>query len=196
MNRRSIAEFKALVVALYGEKAFRKSALNIRDGAGVFDRVLGDGRYRRVLEIGTYKGISTAYIAQFVDRVITIDLEVGKLETNGETFDRESFWANMGATNIELKLVSGYNEKAEFIRGLPVKAFDLAFIDAGKNDIADDFNLVQHCGTVLFHDYDRRGKPELDAVYNFVNALPKHEIEVLDIFALWRLGAGGWGGDD
>jgi hypothetical protein len=38
---------------------------------------------------------------------------------------------------------------------------------------------------VLFHDYDRRGGPGEDHVADFVDSLPKHQIEKLDIFALW-----------
>lgn len=177
------AAFKAEVAALVGPKVFGKSAMNIRDGAGVFDRVLGGGRYRRVLEIGTYKGVSTAYLARLCERVITLDLLHGKLEHNGESFDRAEFWRRMGvADRIELHLLAQPGDKAALIKGL---AFDMAFIDGGKNDIADDFAMVKHCGAVLFHDYDYRAGPGVNAVYDFVNSLPKARVQIMDIFALW-----------
>ncbi len=44
---------------------------------------------------------------------------------------------------------------------------------------------MRKCGTVLFHDMDKRGRPELDYVYDFVRSLPPEQVEVIDIFALW-----------
>lgn len=168
---------------IVGDEGLKRSVLSIRDGAGVFDKVLGGGEFKRVLEIGTLRGISAAYMAQFVERVDTIDLASGRLEQLGVSFDRYKFWEALGVDNVVLHLVEDDREKAEVIRGLD---FDLAFIDGGKNDIATDFALVKHCGAVLFHDVDRRGKPELDAVYDFVMALPPEQVERTDIFALWR----------
>lgn len=179
-------EFKRKVTEIAGEQAFHLSALRIRDGAGVLDYVLGAGRYRTVLEIGTYRGVGTAYIAGFVDKVITIDLKEGRLEKEDPSFDRAAFWRSMGAENIELCLVSSNEDKAKLIRSLE---FDLAFIDGGKNDIAEDFAMVSRCGAVLFHDYDDRGQPALNAVYDFVNALPRGEVQVMDLFALWTKAA-------
>lgn len=179
----NIADFKARVEAYGGPGVFSRSALSIRDGAGVFERVLGSGAYPRVLEIGTYRGVGTAYIAQFCELVTTIDLNHGKREINGEDFDRHAFWEAMGVSNIALRLVADVQEKAEVIRSIE---FDLAFIDAGKHDIAEDFAFVRHCGAVLFHDYDyREGPGDLNSVYDFVNSLPKDQVEVMDIFALW-----------
>jgi len=171
------------IVELYGPKTLRKSALNIRGGAGVFERVLAGKGYKTVLEIGTYKGCATAEIARYVERVITIDLKHGKLEANRERWDRWGFWASLDVENIHLRLVSDDKEKAEFVNGLD---FDFAFIDGGHNDadVRFDFDLVKRCCCVLFHDYAAMpGKP--NSVFNFVNTLPSDQIEVLDIFALW-----------
>ena len=179
------AAFKLRISAIAGPNVFRKSALNIRDGAGVLERVLGTGRYRRVLEIGTFKGATAAFMAQFCEHIDTIDLEYGRLEQLGETFDHRAFWDAAGSDNIELHLVRGAVEKAALIAELN---FDLAFIDGGKNDVARDFASVKHCGAVLFHDYASRGQRSLDAVYNFVNGLPQEQVKIMDIFALWRAG--------
>lgn len=174
----------AKIRELHGDKFLSKSALSIRDGAGVFEKVLGDGQYQTVLEIGTYRGVSAAEMSRYCDKVITIDLKHGKREINGETFDRYAFWRSLGISNIDLHLIKDDVEKARLIEGLQ---FDFAFID-GAHDatVANDFELVKRCGTVLFHDIDRRGRPELDYVIDFVESLPKHQIEVIDIFALWR----------
>lgn len=171
------------ILALYGEDLLRKSALSIRRGAGVFKRVLKGKGYRSALEIGTYRGVAAAEIAQYVGRVVTIDLKHGKLERMGEAFDRHAFWESLGVRNVELRLVEDDAEKRALVGALD---FDFAFIDGAHDEtVRDDFELVKRCGRVLFHDYDSRGKPELDYVYDFVNTLPKGEIEVLDIFALW-----------
>lgn len=177
---------KDRIVARYGERFLRKSALSIRDGEGVFREVLGDGRYRTALEIGTYKGVSAACMAQFCERVITIDLKRGKLEMNGEDHDRAWFWGSLGIDNIEFHAVADDAEKAQLINGME---FDFAFID-GAHDafgVRADFDLVKRCGAVLFHDYDDSG-PKLEKrndVYRFVNTLPKGQLRVIDIFALW-----------
>jgi len=171
------------IVTMYGEKTLSKSAMRIRGGAGVFEQVLSGKGYRTVLEIGTYKGCATAEISQYVDRVVTIDLLHGKIETNRERWNRRAFWGTLGVDNVHLCLVADDAEKTRLVNSLD---FDLAFVDGAHDGpgVALDFDLVKRCGRVLFHDYSPRpGKPQ--DVYDFVNTLPKEQIEVLDIFALW-----------
>jgi predicted O-methyltransferase YrrM len=177
--------FGQRIADMYGASVLHKSVLSIRDGGGVFERVLGSGRFKTVLEIGTYRGVSAAEMSRYCERVITIDLKHGKLERMGETWDRQEFWRSLGVENVELQLVNDDAEKAALINGLE---FDFAFIDGAHDDpnvIRRDFELVKRCGTVLFHDVDSRGRPELDYVYDFVMSLPKHQVQVFDIFALW-----------
>lgn len=177
------------IVELHGTKMLRKSAMRIRAGDGVFERVLSGNGYRTVLEIGTYRGCSSAEIAQHVGRVVTIDLKRGRLEQNGEAFDREAFWQSLGVSNIELVLVTDDAEKKAVVDRLE---FDLAFID-GAHDAAGvrlDFELVKRCGRVLLHDADdnRLRETRQDAsncVFEFIDTLPKDEVEFLGIFALW-----------
>lgn len=171
------------IVSLYGPAVMKRSAMNIRDGAGVFERVLSGKGYRTALEIGTYRGVSAAEMSQFCERVVTIDLFDGRLESLGESCDREAFWNSLGIHNVELKLVHDDAEKRRFVDALD---FDFAFIDgAHDHRVKDDFEMVKRCGHVLFHDYDKRGGPDTDIVYDFINTLPKEQIEVMDIFALW-----------
>jgi predicted O-methyltransferase YrrM len=174
---------KDVILDKFGAGALKRSALNIRDGEGVFRDVLGRGRYRHVLEIGTYKGASAACMAQFCDRVTTIDLYHGRLEQLGEPWDRHQFWRGLGVGNIELRLVEDDAEKAAVVEALD---FDFAFIDGAHDQrVRSDFELVKRCGTVLFHDYDRRGTKEKDQVADFIDTLPREQIEKIDIFALW-----------
>lgn len=166
----------------FGTPGLLKRSVFAFPGSGaILDRVLGDFRDSTVLEIGTYRGVSAAYIATRCKSVVTIDLSHGQLERDGETFDRYAFWKHMGADNIELLLVEDDAEKASAIATLE---FDLAFIDGGAVNVADDFALVSRCGAVLFHDYDKVKTRKV--VYDFVNALPPAEIEVMGMFALWR----------
>lgn len=175
---------KDLVVANFGEGALRKSALSIRDGAGVFESLLKGKGFKTVLEIGTYRGVSAAEISKYCDKVITIDLEEGQLERTDVSFSRSKLWRTLGITNIELMLVKDNEHKTELINSLE---FDFAFVD-GAHDagVNLDWELVKKCGAVLFHDYDTTGRPHLSHVYNLVNSLPPEEVKIIDIFAYWN----------
>jgi predicted O-methyltransferase YrrM len=171
------------IAALYGERFLRKSALSIRDGAGVFEWALAGKGFGTVLEIGTYRGVAAAEMSRYCDRVITIDLQHGKMESMGQSFNRHELWSALGITNIELILVRDDAHKAKIVNGLQ---FDFAFVDGAHDQtVKDDFALVKRCGNVLFHDYDDRGQKHLNYVYDFVNSLPRHQVQVNDIFALW-----------
>ncbi len=182
------------IIATYDQHMLRKSVLSIRGGGGVLQAVLGGGQYKRALEIGTYRGVGAAEISQYVEHVDTIDLRFGKIEINRRdgrdaidmTHDREAFWRSLGIDNISLHLISSEDEKAQIIAGLD---FDFALIDGAHDDpaiVRNDFELVKHCGAVLFHDVDWRSKPEQNIVVDFVASLPQHEVTYIDIFALWR----------
>src|SRR5688572_941642 len=127
------------IVALYGTDILHKSVISIRGGAGVLTEVLQGGKYRTVLEIGTYRGVGAAEISQYVERVITIDLKHGKLERLGETHDRHAFWRSLGIDNIEFIGVDDDAEKARVVNALD---FDFALID-GAHDatVKNDFEL-------------------------------------------------------
>lgn len=183
-KRKAITNMRNKIVSLYGEKTLRKSAMNIRGGAGVFKRLLNGKGFRTALEIGTYKGCAAAEMAQYVDRVITIDLKHGKLETNGDKWDRKEFWKSLGVENVELVLVADNTEKAAVIKAFE---FDFAFIDGAHDaSVKDDFAMVKKCGNVLFHDADDNGPGRPNCVYEFLQTLPKDQIKVIDIFAYWQ----------
>ena len=163
------------IVALHGETCLRRSALRIRDGAGAFEWAMKGRGYRTALEIGTYRGASAAEMAQFCDRVITIDLKHGQLTID---FDRHAFWRSLGVENIDLHLVADDREKAALIAGLD---FQFAFVDGAHDErVNADFAMVRRCGNVLFHDYEPGGH-----VARLVDGLPAHEVQTRDIFALW-----------
>lgn len=183
------------IIATYDRHILRKSVISIRGGAGVIPKLLGSGKYKTALEIGTYRGVGAAEMSQFVEKVITIDLKHGKLEHNANRGDatdskhnRQAFWASLGIDNIEFIAVEDDAEKADVVQKLE---FDFALID-GAHDatVKNDFELVRRCGSVLFHDYDPRGHTEKDHVFTFVNTLPKAQLTQMDIFCLWQAPGG------
>jgi predicted O-methyltransferase YrrM len=172
------------IIALYGPHVLKKSVISIRGGAGVIPEVLNNGCFKTALEIGTYRGVGAAEMSQCCEKIITIDLKRGKLELANEHWDRRIFWDSLGITNIEFHAIADDYEKAELVAGLE---FDFALID-GAHDatVARDFELVKRCGTVLFHDADRRGSPQKDYVIDFIESLPQDQVTYHDIFALWQ----------
>lgn len=173
-----IEEFAARLCEFGGKGLVKKSAF--RDGAAVLQQVLTERKVSTALEIGTYRGVSAAWISRFVGRMTTIDLVDGRAERKGEKVEREALWSAMGINNIALRLVRDDAEKAEMIRSL---AFDFAFIDGDHTGDAParDFELVKQCGNVLFHDYGAR-----NGVTSFVRSLPQDQVRIIGIFAHWR----------
>lgn len=179
------------IVEMYGIAALKRSAIGLPGGVETFERVLSGKGYRTVLEIGTYRGASAAVMSQYCEKVITFDLKNGRLESLGESCDRPAFWASLGINNIELRLVDNDEDKRRQIETLD---FDLAFIDGGHDGgaVAFDFSITKRCGRVLFHDADdnrkRAHKPKVaeNHVFEFIDALPKDQVEFMDIFAMWQ----------
>lgn len=170
---------KEKIVNSYGEGILSRSAIRLRDGDAIIEQILTANKYNHILEIGTFRGATSALMSRYCQRLTTIDLRAGWIESAGGSFDRHGFWKGLGITNINFIIVQSDEEKARIIRELD---FDFAFIDGdhSRRSAANDFEMVKKCGTVLFHDYD--GKNE---VSQFVNSLPANEISVMDIFALW-----------
>ncbi len=171
------------IAALHDQHMMRRSCLSIRRGAGVIGLVLSGKGFRTALEIGTYRGVGAAEISQYVDQVITIDLRYGRRQQLGEKMDPRDLWRELGITNIEFVEVEDNSEKWGRMANM---AFDFAFLDGAKDpSIAEDFARVKHCGHVLIHDNERRGKPELDHVVDFIDSLPPSQVKKMDLFAYW-----------
>lgn len=174
---------RAMIERLHGEATLKRSALRLPGGEETLARVLAGKGYRHALEIGTYRGCSTAAMAQHVEHVTTIDLRHGYVEREGG-FDRLAFWHSLGLHNIRFMQVTDDADKARMVAALD---FDFAFIDGGHDaaSVRCDFDIVKRCGRVLFHDYDTSGRPGRHHVYDFVNELPADEVEIIGEFAMW-----------
>lgn len=174
-----MSEFHSRAAGYAAAELMRKSALGIADGAEIIREFMPE-RCKHIVEIGTYRGVTAAFLSQFADAVTTIDLKNGKMEWDGQMFDRVRFWEAMGAGNINLRLVENEWQKADLVAGLD---FDFAFIDGDHRyqGVAADFEMTRRCGRVLFHDYS-----EGNDVFRFVNTLPGHQVRSRGIFAYWQ----------
>lgn len=107
-------------------------------------KLLNDKKPARILEIGTLKGVSSAYLSLFAD-VTTLDIK--------HYPETDILWEYIGSKDkIDFRLVRDDEHKAEIVNDLD---FDFAFIDGmhSYESVKSDFNLVKKCGKVLFHDY-------------------------------------------
>jgi len=122
-----------------------------------------------VVEIGTYRGISTAYIAQFVNKVYTFDVidyvEKYKVWDDAEVRNKITFYLIKGRYGNVIKNHEGEfpaNPKAIDIKPiLDNIKFDFAFVDGRHSygNVKADFELVKKCGRVLFHDVAPKFSP-------------------------------------
>lgn len=122
-----------------------------------------------IVEIGTFRGISTAYMAQFIKKVYTFDVI--------DYSEKYKIWDDIGVRNrITFYLIKGRdgnvikNHEGEFPanpKAVDIKPildsikFDCAFVDGrhSKRDVKADFELVKRCGRVLFHDVAPKSSP-------------------------------------
>lgn len=129
------------------------------------------------LEIGTYHGITAVILSQFFDRVICVSVD-----ENPAKLMKHDIVRHLGITNIRFFDVKTNAEKAELIKKLD---FSFCYSDGDHtNDTQADFDLVKHCGRVLFHEY----WPIQAPVWNLVNSLPQDEVTraQFDCFAYWE----------
>jgi SAM-dependent methyltransferase len=129
---------------------------------------------KHILEIGTFRGPSTALLAHYADHVTTIDIQ--------PYYESVPVWVYFGVGHkIQAVIVDGNDSKAELIGTLD---FDFAFVDADHmyEGAKLDFNLVKKCGRVLFHDY---GDPRF-GITKLVDELPRTEVTIDAPFAYWE----------
>ncbi len=160
------------------EKEFREFFENIRINTAV--------------EIGTYKGVSTAYIAKFANRVFTFDI--------ADYPEKYKVWKDLGVENkIYFYVIKGKdanfqgkfkpNENRVDIKNiLDTIEFDFAFIDGEHNyeAVKKDFEMVKKCGRVLLHDANHPllGKQEgYKGINKFANEIGA---EFIGNMAYWR----------
>ena len=127
------------------------------------------------IEIGTFRGVTTAMLAHYFDKVYTIDLIENAISAE--------VWKFFGILpKIKSYVVADDEAKQHFINSLD---FDFAFIDGDHTyeGVALDFELVRKCGKVVFHDY--AVSADCKGVTDFVNELPTEEVIIKRPFAIW-----------
>ena len=133
---------------------------------------------KRVLEIGSYCGLSTVCLARTAQHVTAVDYFDGRATPNeGDTFPR--FVANIRRYGLVDKVTTHHPD-------LPIEGeFDFVFIDGAhdaesvKADIAKALDVLAPDGLIAFHDYDTTDPGVVAAVNEFIERgatlLSRHE---------------------
>lgn len=152
------------------------------EGRKLFDLARG----LRVLELGTFCGLSTACMAQSASHVVTIDHQRGDHGTGGCHSSREELDRNLA----DFENVTVVESAIEDVDASILKDFDMAFIDSGHkmDDLIRDTILVRKAlkpdGIVAYHDYGSGHA----AVKEFVDKTYSRLIEVAGTVAVARVG--------
>ena len=134
---------------------------------------------QRAVEIGTLYGVTTALLAHYSQEVVTIDINYQQTAS----YVSHYFGVN---EKIRAFIVANDDEKRELLSQFD---FDFAFIDAMHTyeGVKVDFECVEKCGKVLFHDYGLSNHP---GITKFVDELPKEDIFMFGPFAFWERDSG------
>lgn len=130
---------------------------------------------KKVLEIGTFNGVSTALLAEYADVVHTVDILEQPWMTN-------AVWTHCGCKDkVKSYIVKSTKKKRELIASLD---FDFAYIDGShlEENILVDFDVAKKCKRMLFHDYWKR-ENDWDDVRYFIDGLQGVKKEIKQPFA-------------
>jgi hypothetical protein len=164
----------AAIVAVVGPEVHSQSS--VADGLA---KQLEGRRWNTILEIGTLRGLSSAVLACFAEKVFTIDVE--------ENADRPKVY---GALDRDIRnricsiVVPDNDAKVLLVRAL---SFNFAYIDAGHTEgqVAIDFGLTRRCGEMLFHDYPASASGR-NGVSLVLDATKEGVVTPCKPFAWWR----------
>lgn len=181
---------KQKIVELYGTDILKRSALNLLDGEECIRKFMLKQRIHRAIEIGTFRGITSAVMSQYCYELITIDLRYGQYEDYKKKFDwcdtpyRQEVWDELGIDNIIQIQINDNVDKQDIINNT---IFDFCFIDGDHSyeGVRDDFEMVKHCGRVLFHDYDK-AEGKACPVRDFINTIDYGKLETTKDYAYWE----------
>lgn len=153
----------------FGIEVFRRSS--IFHGLEDFLR-LNEVRGKVCFEVGTWNGLTASVLSQFFDEVVSVDIAHNPMKREILDF--------LGIKNVRCIDIKNNAEKKNV---LP-KRFDCAFLDGNHaEDTETDFDLVKHCGRVIFHEVWRFQSP----VWTLVHRLPMEEIRFGGTcFAKWE----------
>lgn len=164
------------ILEKFGKKAFARSSACMEFEAFLKRIKAGRGT---CLEIGTYNGITAVVLSQFFDRVVCVSLDEQALKRNIIKRDIVEY---LDIKNIEFVDIESNAQKEKIIGRMD---FDFCYSDGDHtHDTYRDFELVQRCGRVLFHEAWALQPP----VWNLVHSLPPEEVTWAehDCFAYWQ----------
>lgn len=161
--------------------AYQRFGADILRRSSVFhglDRFLSERGVsgRRCFEVGTWNGLTAAVLSRHFEEVVTVDIAHNDI--------KREVLAHLGITNVVCVDIKDNAEKAKvWKRSGP---FDFAYLDGDHaHDTQDDFDLVEPCGRVLFHEC----WPFQEAVWELVHQLPREEVAHGGLgLALWDRG--------
>ena len=119
----------------YGQSALKWSALR-NGGEDIIRDILKEIKPKVAVEIGTYKGLATILLSQYVEEVYT--------------FDNQEFPIYDKRVNVNYIVCNNEEKKNK----LELIDFDFAFIDGDHREggVLFDFDCVKKCGRILLHD--------------------------------------------
>jgi predicted O-methyltransferase YrrM len=144
-----------------------RSAINQEEFREFFKGI----KIKTVVEIGTFKGISAAYMKQFCSKVFTFDIE--------DYPQKYKVWKDL---KIDGRIFFSIIENRQQIKEILDKIkWDFAFIDGSHTweDARMDWELVNKCGKVLFHDVNKKA---FAGVRKFVDSI---EAKIIGPIAYW-----------
>jgi len=168
----------------YGYNHIHRSVISSEEQENIFRYFMKGKDIKTAVETGTYNGTTTALLAHYADRVITID--------NKNYIDKFPFWIDYQVYDkIKSYVIDDDTDKEELLKGID---FDFAFIDGDHSErgVRSDFALVKKCGRVLFHDYYEQnskydfGAAKSQGICKVVGELPPDEVTIGRPFAYWE----------
>jgi hypothetical protein len=136
---------------------------------------------KNMIEIGTHNGLSAAIFTHFADRVFTFDVALRNQEFVWDLLGVRNKISAMVSTRDNLEWELNYIKTNNFWKEAGF-SFNYSFLDGSHEYycVARDFEIAQHTGRVLFHDYQTN--PGVKAFCNEIGAVPLENVN----FAYWE----------
>ena len=164
------------ILRKFGKKAFARSSA-LMEFEPFLKRIGANGK--TCLEIGTYHGITAIILSQYFRRVVCVSVD-----NDPASLLKHDLVKFLNIRNIQFIDLDNNSQKRKALESIN---FDFCYMDGDHtHDTRSDFELVKHCGRVLFHEY----WPIQEPVWNLVNSLPQDEVTraEYDCFAYWKRG--------
>lgn len=149
-------------------KLLGMSAIKNKEFREFFENI----KIKTVVEIGTHKGMSSAHMAKFAKKIFTFDIEDYK--------EKYKAWDEFGISErIFYQTIENRQDIKKVLDGIK---WDFAFIDGSHTweDARRDWELVNKCGRVLFHDVHKKA---FKGVRKFVDSIGA---EISGSMAYWQ----------